>query len=198
MRRTSNALWIVGIILLAIGFLIALYSFGSMEEEARFFLLVFAGIFFIPGIIMTVVGLVRRSNVQRSNEAFLRRYHGALFDTTCFYCGHEIECTAEDFSIHRNYPEGFVYCPICRKPLSKKLFEVVEEQENVQKHNDEYSKKYKDKRYITTCFNCKREVKVRPEQFQPHRNYPEGYVYCPFCRKPLSKRAFDAIDEQEN
>ena len=195
MKRTSKAPVIIGVILCVISILVFLFTIGSYDKNTRIGGLIIALIFFIPSLILFISALITSNNAQDYNDEYSKKYENKRFVTTCFNCGHEVRVRVEQFSEHRNYPEGYVYCPICKKPLSKKLFEVVDEKEDVQKHKEEYSKQYKDKRYITTCFNCKREVKVRPEQFQPHRNYPEGYVYCPFCHKPLSINAFDIYDE---
>lgn len=45
------------------------------------------------------------------------------------------------------------------------------------------------------CPNCNREVRCSIRDFRPHGRYPEGYIYCPICKKPISKNAFNPYQE---
>ena len=35
----------------------------------------------------------------------------------CTFCGCEFEYQGSDLSYHRNFPDGFLYCPRCKKPF---------------------------------------------------------------------------------
>lgn len=40
------------------------------------------------------------------------------------------------------------------------------------------------------CFRCNTSVCIPRVNFRRHRNYPEGYARCPFCKQPLSLLMF--------
>ena len=44
--------------------------------------------------------------------------------------------------------------------------------------------------YFANCVFCGRPITCALKDFIPHRNYPEGYTTCPFCRRPLSRNVF--------
>ncbi|MBR5738494.1 MAG: hypothetical protein IKY02_00720, partial [Lachnospiraceae bacterium] len=56
----------------------------------------------------------------------------------CFKCGYVVYNYDIYFQFHTRYPEGFVYCPYCRQPLSRNLFNYAEEspQETGAVHHD--------------------------------------------------------------
>ena len=125
MKRTSKVPVVFGIILFVIAFLIFLFTIGSNDSSTRLGGLILALLFFIPCIILFISAGVSSNRVQKENEEFSQKYEDKRFVTTCFNCGHEVTARAEQFAQHRNYPEGFIYCPICRKPLSIRAFKVV-------------------------------------------------------------------------
>ena len=43
---------------------------------------------------------------------------GAKYKVTCPVCGTVVEYLKRDVSIHRRFPNGFVYCPRCKNPLA--------------------------------------------------------------------------------
>lgn len=51
--------------------------------------------------------------------------------------------------------------------------------------------------YTTSCVHCGRTFSVKITDFIIHRrNYPEGYVDCPFCKQHVSKNAFTQVKEK--
>ena len=47
---------------------------------------------------------------------------------------------------------------------------------------------------IAHCPKCSRQIQAKnPAQFSTHKNFPEGFMYCPYCRKPVSIRAFTTV-----
>lgn len=48
--------------------------------------------------------------------------------------------------------------------------------------------------YVTNCVHCQRPLSVKITDFIIHRrNFPEGYVDCPFCKQHVSKNAFTQV-----
>ena len=123
MRRTHNATWIIGIILLVVGILQIILALPKRNIGA----LILGFLVLAVGVALTVAGIVVNAGVKKENRRFLQTYEGKVFIGTCHHCDHEVECYAEDFQEHRNFPEGFVYCPVCKKPLSINAFSVFDE-----------------------------------------------------------------------
>ncbi|MDO4207582.1 MAG: hypothetical protein Q4D15_08330 [Lachnospiraceae bacterium] len=126
MKRTKKASLILGIIISAIGLIGVIMVASARSSGFEYYILPI--IVLVIGIILILLYVYKRSTVNTSNKYFLRKYFGKELVTTCFYCGHQISAHAEDFSVHRRYPEGFIYCPVCHKPLSINAFNTIDEQ----------------------------------------------------------------------
>ena len=126
MKRAKKAPLILGIIISAIGFIGIIILLSVRSSNVGDYLGPI--IILVIGILLILLYVYRRNNIETSNRLFLRRYAGKVLVTTCFYCGHQISAHAEDFSAHRRYPEGFIYCPVCHKPLSINAFNTCDEQ----------------------------------------------------------------------
>ena len=44
--------------------------------------------------------------------------------------------------------------------------------------------------FTTNCIYCGRPLSCTVKDFKYHRNYPAGYVDCPYCRGHVSRNAF--------
>ncbi len=111
---------------------------------------------------------------------------GPVFVATCFSCKNEIRARANEFQTHHNFPEGFKYCPVCKKPISRSTFDTMIDPASP---NTRFSI-YTGDVYTTTCYGCGNTVRAQENEFRPHRNFPEGFKYCPSCRKPISRNSF--------
>ena len=138
MRKVSSAGIIVGIILMVLGCASVLFGlFGNknfMESEQTFFIFILlaivGGSLFIAGLVLVIVFGVRKARVKAGNRQYMeaqKYYRGKTLATNCIYCGRQVTAYAEDFHSHRNYPEGFIYCPVCKKPLSINAFDIVDD-----------------------------------------------------------------------
>ena len=126
---------IFGIIIIAVGevvpYLLPL-AFNlppNIGYALRFILL---SVLPIPGIVLLVLGIREKviKNKERARSQDLQVHQGlgdeAQFEGKCIYCNNKIIAMNSDFQWHRNYPEGYVYCRFCKKPLSKNLFSIVQ------------------------------------------------------------------------
>ena len=43
---------------------------------------------------------------------------------------------------------------------------------------------------VARCWTCQNSVIARIEDFRTHKRFPEGFVYCPYCKTPISANAF--------
>ena len=59
-------------------------------------------------------------------------------------CGSVIEYTGSDLRYHRNYPEGYIYCPVCGQPVAhdKKNWIGVVSKEEIDKINQEEKRNF--------------------------------------------------------
>ncbi|MBR3039475.1 MAG: hypothetical protein IKI20_02295 [Lachnospiraceae bacterium] len=115
-RRTKVGLIIWGAIISGVG-AIVLAAGGGI---AGAIVLGFGCCFLIPGIILAITTSVHNNNVKTDNA-------GCSYVANCIYCGHPINVKVGSFQPHRNFPEGYVYCPVCKKPISKNAFTKVQD-----------------------------------------------------------------------
>ncbi len=64
-------------------------------------------------------------------------------------------------------------------------------------HNNRVFDENEDVEYLATCINCGNDVIANLRNVRFGRNYPEGYVVCPFCKKPCTWNLFDVITEED-
>lgn len=86
--------------------------------------LIFALMLLAGGTIMLVFGIRNAILTSKENKRLLEENLNLVYRTTCFACNSIIEAKFTDFMRHSRYPEGFVYCPICRRPLSIRAFRI--------------------------------------------------------------------------
>lgn len=65
----------------------------------------------------------------------------------------------------------------------------------VTKHNNNLTQSNRGMIYYANCLYCQRPISVKLNEFIIHRNYPEGYVDCPFCKQHISRNAFVQVNE---
>lgn len=65
---------------------------------------------------------------------------------------------------------------------------------SVSKYNRALDQEAYRNAYTGKCIRCGREITVRITDFMVHRrNYPEGYVDCPYCKEHISRNMFYMI-----
>lgn len=133
--RGPIVLMIIGIFFLLLGiagFLIAFFVdirysvFFMLLRCSKFDLIIYSALISFPALIVTIVGIVKYVSAKKYNKSFLLEYRNKIFATTCFHCGYEVDGFAQDFVKHRHYPEGYMSCPVCHKPLSLNAFEIYD------------------------------------------------------------------------
>ena len=123
MKSVGAARLVFGIILTAIGFLVGIVGLLGHYNGALIVGIIFLGV----GVLLLILYGAANSRANEYNEQYLKPYEGKVLVTNCHFCHHTVQCYAEQFREHRNFPEGFVYCPVCKKPLSIKAFRVANE-----------------------------------------------------------------------
>ena len=135
LKRKRIGLIVWGVIFNAVGFLLVMWIvmnedrylnsiYSQNRAEGMFWILI--GIMLAAGgMIMLIFGILNAVRVTRFNNKILAETNRLTYYATCFGCGYRISARYNDFTPHSRYPDGFVYCPVCRKPLSFHLFQAV-------------------------------------------------------------------------
>lgn len=74
------------------------------------------------GIPLFIIGLISTIKACKYNKE--KMIEGETLQTTCFHCNNVVIVDRVQFASHRRFPEGFIYCPYCSKPLSYNVFTV--------------------------------------------------------------------------
>ncbi len=114
-KRIGLIVW--GIIFLFVS--LALYSVGNGFASAV------ASINLIGALLMIIFGIVNVVSATKYNNLMLRQ--NLHYNCVCPSCAKNIDCDIKSFRRHGNFPEGFVYCPVCKHPISRNLFNVTRE-----------------------------------------------------------------------
>lgn len=117
-KRIGVIVW--GVILFGIS---GIFVLMCLESNASGIVL-FPGILLMVSLVMVIGGIINAVSVTKYNNELLRR--GTKYLANCPFCKKDIKCTIADFRPHGRYPEGFIYCPVCKKPVSKNAFTEVE------------------------------------------------------------------------
>ena len=138
-KRIGLVIWgsiLTGLFFLSLLVFLADYRAGTSVSgtinRGLFFeyILGFVLLLLIPGNVMLVLGIINCVKVSAYNNSIagkvIDRNLGTYYGR-CYGCGTKISAKYRDFRKHKNYPEGFVYGPICRRPCSIKLFEFKED-----------------------------------------------------------------------
>ena len=125
-KRVGLVVW--GSILVTMGLFLLLsvavtkngWSMRSGMEMTTFALFLLLG-----GGILLGFGIRNFVLVSKYNNALENENAGITYCMNCFYCNYPVSVTYRDFQPHRRYPEGFIYCPFCKRPLSKNAFQRI-------------------------------------------------------------------------
>ena len=131
-RRVGMIVWgailtFVGIVLHFEALLLCLNSGNKRLPDIYLEVIVlfaFGLLFICAGVVLLVFGIINAKKVTAYNQEL----NQTIYTARCYSCGIVVQSRIGDFRPHRRYPEGFVYCPVCRKPLSRRLFTQLPQQ----------------------------------------------------------------------
>ena len=112
------------------------------------------------------------SNVPNNSKNF---NHGKIkpikapataYFVECPHCDFEIRYDLNQVRAHRKWPNGFIYCPNCDKPVGHNKYNHIE-YEIV---------------FETRCPKCHKNVIYDLGDVIQHRRWPNGYFDCPYCK----------------
>lgn len=118
LQKYNKGLIIWGIILSVLGTIVS-----RLHRSASIF---FCIIFFSMATIFIIIGVITNIKIYNHNKIVKEDDKKWQYQTECIYCHQTITCIPSDFKPHYRYPEGFVYCPYCKKPVSKRVFHAEE------------------------------------------------------------------------
>lgn len=124
--RVGLIVW--GAILL-VGSLISIIAVSSelngYSNDAAIFMILLI-LIMLGGAIMIVFGIINVVKTSNYNREILNQ--NIVYYGFCPHCGTRLDCTIRDFRQHGRFPEGFVYCKVCKKPVSKNAFNQAQYQ----------------------------------------------------------------------
>lgn len=125
-KRVGLIVWGAILVFSALSILLLMFATYRQEKNVSmvyfYTLLAFTLNMLAGGCLLLGFGIGNAVRVSRANNRVRRENEGYYFITTCYHCGRQVTCRFQDFSMHSRFPEGFVYCPACRTPLSIKTF----------------------------------------------------------------------------
>ena len=93
------------------------FALFAVDDEVA----TYAGIVNLIGAaLMIIFGIVNIVSATKFNNIMLSG--NTDFIGRCTTCNNEIQCTIKDFRPHGRFPEGFLYCPVCKRPISRNAF----------------------------------------------------------------------------
>ncbi len=133
LKRKRIGLIVWGVILTVFGFFMLLGSGeilqnvykGDLLQTSVWIIIVVS--LLLGGTLMLVFGIVNAVKVSRYNNRILEANRDIIYITTCYNCGYQISAKFTDFTPHSRFPEGFVYCPVCKKPCGKNAFRAYKQ-----------------------------------------------------------------------
>lgn len=54
-----------------------------------------------------------------------------LFEVKCTYCGTTLTYQRKDVAPHRRWPNGYIYCPNCRRPIGHSEDQLIRSGEEI-------------------------------------------------------------------
>ena len=124
LKRTRVGLIVWGMIIIFFGIM-----FLCLSAEDKSWLIV-GGIITAGGLGLLVPGIILAIKVKVDNKRLIEENAGFSYVTTCPFCGRPVGCKIQDFRFHKRYPEGFVFCSICKHPISRSAFIKVQDYVN--------------------------------------------------------------------
>lgn len=102
---------------------------------------------------------------------------GYTYRRNCEYCSTPIEYTDRQLGYRSWYPNGFIYCPSCKKPL---------------RHNEIYAVNPDGSPVFKTPAEADASVRVgyykaTGAYYNAQAPQPSAVAYCPNCGKPYAK-----------
>lgn len=145
LKRTRAAFFVWGGILVCFGMIfigIAATTFvdygfeasSDMTSSALFCALVPGLIMILVAALLFIIGGIKAGKVRKYNRKLIAE--NEIDEADCPYCHVTNRIRRIDFIPHRKFPEGFIYCKACKKPLSYNTFSVVSKNDI---SHDEYS-----------------------------------------------------------
>ena len=64
-------------------------------------------------------------------------------------------------------------------------------------HNNRVLDENEGVEYLATCVHCGNNIIASLGNLRFGKNYPEGYVICPFCKEPCSWNLFDEVTGED-
>ncbi len=83
-------------------------------------------LFYVGAALLLAFGIRNVVLVSKNNRRVEEENRGILYQTNCFTCGAPVQVDIYAFQPHGRFPEGFVYCPYCKRPLSKNVFQALQ------------------------------------------------------------------------
>lgn len=135
--RKSYIIW--GIVLIAVGWISCAFinrllsqhesGGGSSAITVYGILLFLFGAVVFAGFLILAGGIIYNIYVTAHNNRVFDENEDVEYLATCIYCGNDVIANLRNFRFGRNYPEGYVACPFCKKPCSRNLFDVITEED---------------------------------------------------------------------
>ncbi|MBQ7173400.1 MAG: hypothetical protein IJR88_04715 [Clostridia bacterium] len=122
-KKIGLIIW--GAILIVISFMVFFYASYSNDDTVAPIANII-GLCMLPGgILMIVGGIINAVKVTQYNRRVIEEENRYYYSGVCPFCQYAITCELSAFSPHRRFPEGFIYCPVCKKPVSKRVFQQL-------------------------------------------------------------------------
>lgn len=132
-RKPKPGFYISGGIVTGLSLVVLLALLASGEYDTDSLLAVFT--FFVLGLCLLGGGIAVSASAKKHNNNLIKT-QGRSAGLECPACKYKISVDVSSFLPHRNFPEGFVYCPACKKPLSIRLFKP-EDKEIIQDNSEQ-------------------------------------------------------------
>ena len=119
-KKIGMLIWGTLLVLLGLGICLRCLRSHTSSDMVVIAFTIFAIV--IPGAILIAFGIRNIILVTRYNNQLEEEYKGYVLTATCLNCRSPIRSNYKDFQVHGRYPEGFVYCPLCKAPISRNAF----------------------------------------------------------------------------
>lgn len=136
LQPTRPGMIVWGIILILIGTIIlAAFLPSAKVVNTRAIIIFLGGLFILAGVILLIAGIIFNAKRGSANRQVYAQNRDKIMVGTCVHCHNPVSARIVDFRTHKNYPEGFIYCPICKKPISVRAFHAMDKGDMPQQPN---------------------------------------------------------------